>query len=107
MVVGGGDFSIGFRFGALDARGAAAEADSGSHHHFPYARRLRLAWRQGSDGHWTSDREDDRRWEVFCAECGDTDGPSETQSAFVQHLRGPYSSKHKAKHAATRHFEEN
>jgi hypothetical protein len=43
---------------------------------------------------------------VLCAECGDTDGPSETQSASVQHLRGPYSSKHKAQHAATKHFDE-
>ena len=75
--------------------------------HFPYARRLRLAWRQDADGHWTSDQEDKRLWEVFCAECGDTDGPAENQTEPIQRLRGPYSNEHKAKHAAEKHFDEN
>ena len=52
------------------------------------------------------DQDDQRRWEVVCHECGDTDGPAETQTESVQQLRGPYASEHKAKHAATKHFDE-
>jgi hypothetical protein len=107
MVIGGGDFAFGIRYGALDATAADASAESGGHHHFPYARRLALAWRQDADGHWTSDREDDRLWEVFCADCGDTDGPAEHQTEPIQRLRGPYPGEHKAKHVAKRHFDEN
>ena len=44
---------------------------------------------------------------MVCVECGDADGPAENQSASVQRLRGPYGSEHKAKHAATKHFDQN
>jgi hypothetical protein len=101
----GGDFAFGVRYGALDAKSAAAQAGSDGHH-FPYARRLRLAWRHEADGRWTSDGEDERLWEVFCAECGDADGPAVNQTEPIQRLRGPYSSEHKAKHAAKKHFDE-
>jgi hypothetical protein len=107
MAMGGGDFSFGIRYGALDATAAASEARSDGHSHFPYARRLRTVWHQDADRRWTSDQEDKRLWEVFCAEFGDTDGPAENQSQLIQRLRGPYSSEHKAKHAAKKHFEEN
>jgi hypothetical protein len=107
VVVSGGDFAFGIRYGALDATAAAAGAESDRHRHFPYARRLCLAWRHDADGHWISHREDKRLWEVFCAECGDTDGPTENQTEPIQRLRGPYSSEHKAKHAAKKHFDEN
>jgi hypothetical protein len=106
MAMGGGDFSLGARNGALDATAAAATADANPHHHFPYARRLHLGWHQNVDGRWIAAREDEHRWEVICAECGDTDGPAENQSIPVQRLRGPYVSKHRATHAATRHFEQ-
>ncbi len=103
----GGDFAFGIRYGALDAAAAAAEADSHEHRHFPYARPLRLRWRHSADGRWTSDVEDERLWEVFCAECGDTDGPAENQPEPIRHLRGPYSSEHKATHVAKQHFDAN
>ena len=44
---------------------------------------------------------------MFCAECGDTDGPAENQTQPIQRLRGPYAHEHKAKHAAQKHFDEN
>ena len=106
MALEGGDFAAGIRYGALDATTAAAAADSEGHQHFPYARRLRLAWRLGDDGHWTSDAEDKRFWEVFCAQCGDTDGPAENQTEPIKRLRGPYHDEHRAKRAATKHFNE-
>jgi len=107
VVGGGGDFSLGIRVGALDAKAALDDAASHDHHHFPYARRLRLGWRHDAEGRWISDREDERLWEVFCAECGDTDGPAENQTEPIQRLRGPYSHQHKAKHIAEKHFDEN
>lgn len=99
----GADFAFGIRYGALDA---AAGRTSDEHRHFPYARHLLLDWHQDQTGKWAAATEDERRWEVFCAECGDSDGPAETQSDAVQHLRGPYSSERKAKHAAQKHFDE-
>src|SRR5580698_3001554 len=93
-----GDFSFGFRLGPLDAKAAPNDVDSHEHRHFPFARRLRLAWRLDAAGRWLSDSEDERLWEVFCVECDDTDGPAENQTEPVQRLRGPYASEHKAKH---------
>ncbi len=92
--------------GALDATGATVRENSDQHHHFPHARRLRLGWRDVG-GRWVAAQEDEHRWEVVCVECGDADGPAENQSASVQRLRGPYGSEHKAKHAATKHFDQN
>jgi hypothetical protein len=103
VVVDGGDFSFGFRQGARETAGAERDG----HHHFPHARRLRVGWRVEDDGHWTYDREDEHLWEVLCAECGDTDGPSDNQREPARRLRGPYASEHKAKHTASRHFDEN
>ena len=71
--------------------------------HYPYARRLRVGWTRTPSG-WAYASEDDHLWEVFCAECGDTDGPADRQSPEVQRLRGPYESEHRAKHVADRHF---
>jgi hypothetical protein len=106
-VVGGADFAFGIRSGAVEGTGAAAGANDQGHHHFPYARRLRLEWRHGAERRWSGASEDDRLWEVLCAECGDTDGPAERQAETVRVLRGPYSSEHKAKHVAKKHFDEN
>ena len=64
------------------------------------------SWHRDQSGKWVEGAEDERRWEVFCRECGDTDGPAEAQSETVQRLRGPYPSERKAKHAATKHFDE-
>jgi hypothetical protein len=102
----GGDFAFGIRSGALDAVAAVAGDGSAEHRHFPYARHLLLGWHQDQDGTWVGGQEDERRWEVFCRECGDTDGPTEAQSEVVQRLRGPYPSEHNAKHAAKKHFDE-
>jgi hypothetical protein len=107
MVISGGDFSFGIRYGALDASASVASSESDRHHHFPSARRLHLAWRRDADGRWRSDAEDERRWEVVCAECGDTDGPAENQTEPVQRLRGPYANEHKATRAAKKHFDKN
>jgi hypothetical protein len=106
VVAAGGDFAFGIRYGALDATETAGAGSTG-HRHFPYARRLRIAWHQDASGNWTFDREDEGLWEVFCAECGDTDGPADNQTEPIQRLRGPYSGEHKAKRAAKKHFDEN
>ena len=37
-------------------------------------------------------------------QCGDTDGPAENQEPPVRQLRGPYRGKHRADHAANKHF---
>jgi hypothetical protein len=71
--------------------------------HHPYARPLHTGWSKNAHGHWQSSSEDDHQWEVFCEECGDTDGPVKLQSEKVRTLRGPYTSKHKAEHAAKLH----
>lgn len=103
----GEDFGFGFRHGALRGAAEQAEATSGDHHHFPYARRVRLHWTKLPDGTWDFDGEDEHLWEVFCAECGDTDGPADLQPEVVQRLRGPYKGEHKARKMATHHFNEN
>jgi hypothetical protein len=103
----GGDFSFGIRAGAIDAAASASGAGADAHRHFPYARRLLLDWHHDQGGPWISGGEDQRRWEVFCAECGDTDGPADTQTEPVRRLRGPYPSERKARHAAQKHFDEN
>ena len=72
--------------------------------HIP--RPLKTGWSKGPDGHWVSRGVKAHSWEVICEECGDIDGPVETQSEAVRVRRGPYSSKHKAEHAATEHFKE-
>jgi hypothetical protein len=84
------------------------ESEPEKHHdgHYPYARRARIGWRRNGDGAWASSAEDPKQWEVFCQQCGDTDGPAAEQPGAVQKLRGPYSSKHKAEHVATKHFED-
>jgi len=102
----GADFAFGIRVGALDAAGAITGDASDEHRHFPCARRLLLGWHQDQSGKWVAGQEDARLWEVFCRECGDTDGPAETQTETVRRLRGPYTGEHKAKHAATKHFDE-
>jgi hypothetical protein len=102
----GADFAFGFRSGALDATAAMAGDESDGHRHFPYARRLLLGWHEDQNGEWVAAKEDEQRWEFFCRECGDSDGPAETQTELVQRLRGPYPCEHQAKHAATKHFNE-
>jgi hypothetical protein len=72
--------------------------------HYPYARKLRLGWRRDVKGQWTSDAEDPEQWEVLCGQCGDTDGPAAGQTPAVRTLRGPYATRHKARHAVARHF---
>jgi len=87
--------------GADAAQPGASGPDSG---HYPYARPVRHGWRKDASGHWAYDMADEHSWEVFCAQCGDTDGPATDQSPEVQQLRGPYRGKHRAKHVADKHF---
>ena len=70
--------------------------------HFPYVRPLRLGWAQAEDGSWHHASEDHHKWEVVCAQCGDTDGPANRQHEPAKTLRGPYDSKHAA-HRAVKH----
>jgi hypothetical protein len=81
-----------------------SEPDNHLEGHYPYARPVRLGWKQQSDGTWVSSSEDRKVWEVFCEQCGDKDGPAERQPEPARTLRGPYASKHKAEHAAKQHF---
>lgn len=47
-------------------------------------------WYQSSEGEWfAGGLAEPPVWEVFCVECGDTDGPSDIQPEAVQHLRKP------------------
>jgi hypothetical protein len=105
MVDLGGDFNKAFRDAALDS--TAPASDQREHRHFPGARRQLTGWNEDGSGKWSASGVDEHHWEVFCAECGDTDGPAELQSSAVQTLRGPYRSEHHAKHGASKHFEEN
>jgi hypothetical protein len=57
--------------------------------HHPIARPLHLGWTKNARGHWVSRSEDDHLWAVICEECGDSDGPIETQSEIVKARRGP------------------
>jgi hypothetical protein len=72
--------------------------------HHPFARPLHIGWTRDARGHWVSSGEDGHRWEVICEECGDSDGPVETQSDAARARRGPYDSQIAAQDAATRHF---
>ena len=74
--------------------------------HFPYARPMRTGWTRNNTGDWVASAEDPHQWEVFCEQCGDTDGPADSQPDRAREIRGPYSSKHKAEHVARRHFED-
>ena len=73
--------------------------------HYPYARPLRTGWTRTATGDWVAFAEDPHQWEVYCQQCGDTDGPADDQPDRARELRGPYSSKHKAEHVAKRHFD--
>jgi hypothetical protein len=110
MVAGGGDFVLGAEFMAIDGQVkramGSADAAGPDPGHYPYARQVRTGWRQDVPGAWAYDALDDHLWEVFCEQCGDTDGPAETQKPAVRQLRGPYRNKHSAERVASRHFKE-
>jgi hypothetical protein len=105
MVMGGGE--PGLRFveaevkEAMGPDPAASRFDGG---HFPYARQVRIGWHHDAAGAWAYDGVDAHLWEVFCQQCGDTDGPAEDQVPAVRELRGPYRHERSAKHAANKHF---
>jgi hypothetical protein len=108
-MVSGGDFTLGAEFMAIEgqvkqAMGSDAGASGPDHGHYPYARQVRTGWHQDAAGRWAYDGVDVHLWEVFCEQCGDTDGPAESQAPAVLQLRGPYQRKHSAEHAANKHF---
>ena len=73
--------------------------------HYPYARPVRTGWTRDATGRWVASGEDPHEWEVFCEQCGDADGPADGQPTPAREIRGPYPSKHKAVHAAKKHFD--
>ena len=77
------------------------------HSHYPYVRRAHVGWSRDSLGHWTSETTHESQWEIVCPQCGDSDGPLDAQSDFVRALRGPYSSRRKARRAAKKHARHN
>lgn len=85
----GGDFSLGFRLGALDAKADLNDAESHEHHHFPYARRLRLGWRRDADGRWIADREDKRLWECSVPSAPTMTDPPRTRQKRYSDYVGP------------------
>ncbi len=107
----GGSSSFGGEMGlefveamAKEAVGSAAPASGPDQGHYPYARQVRTGWHHDAAGAWAYDGVDAQLWEVFCQQCGDTDGPAENQEPAVRQLRGPYRHKHSAEHAANKHF---
>jgi hypothetical protein len=111
MVAGGGSSGFGGELGlrfvearAKEAMQAGAAASGPDRGHYPYARQVRTGWHHDAAGMWAYDGLDDHLWEVFCQECGDSDGPAEDQDPAVRQLRGPYRHKHAAEHAANEHF---
>jgi hypothetical protein len=104
MVIGGGEPGLSFVESlAKEAMGSDA-APSGPGGHYPYARQVRTGWHRDAAGTWAYDGVDGHLWEVFCRECGDTDGPAESQNPAVRQLRGPYRHKHTAERVADEHF---
>ena len=85
---------------------AESEPKKHGESHYPYARRVRRRWQRQGDGCWVSSSKIPSCGEVFCEQCGDTDGPPAAQPEPAQRIRGPYPSKHEAEHIATKHFEE-
>jgi hypothetical protein len=74
--------------------------------HRPHVRTARSSWRQDASGQWESDAEEAHLWEVFCQQCGDTDGPVDIQPEAARRLRGPYPSMRRAGRAAVKHLKE-
>jgi hypothetical protein len=104
-----GDFDRALDFLAIEglvkqATGPDAAASGPDRGHYPYARQVGTGWYQDAAGKWAHDGVDEHLWEVFCQQCGDTDGPTENQEPAVQQLRGPYRHKHGAERAANKHF---
>jgi hypothetical protein len=109
---GGGSFGFGgeLELKVAEARAAAAMrpdavASGPDRGHYPYARQVRTGWHHDATGQWAYDGVDEHLWEVFCQQCGDTDGPAEDRKPAVRQLRGPYRHKHSAERAANKHFQ--
>ena len=83
--------------------GLTGNENDDTQEHFPYVRSRRTAWRRDAQGNWISDGDDESQWEVICAQCGDGAGPIDEEDEGVRLLRGPYATKHTAKHAANEH----
>jgi hypothetical protein len=104
-----GDFNQALDFLAIEglvkqAMGQDAAGAGPDRGHYPYARQVRTGWHQDAAGKWAHEGVDEHMWEVFCQQCGDTDGPAEYQEPPARQLRGPYRHQHSAEHAANKHF---
>lgn len=71
--------------------------------HHPYVRHRRVGWSQDRHGDLVPGDVDESHWEVVCVQCGDDEGPPESQSESASGLRGPFTSEHRARHVADRH----
>lgn len=74
--------------------------------HLPYVRPRHIDWHRDDHGNWVSGANDETQWEVICAQCGDTAGPIDEEGEGVRVLRGPYSTRHRARQAANQHAEQ-
>lgn len=109
IVAAAGDTSLEAEITAIEggtqsAMRSAAWLSGPEQQHYPYARRVRHGWHMDTAGAWAYESLDDQLWEVFCQQCGDTNGPAEDQQPPARRLRGPYRSKHDAQHASNKHF---
>jgi hypothetical protein len=83
--------------------GLTGNENDNSPPHVPYVRPRPTEWQRDEQGNWVSEAFDDTQWELICAQCGDTAGPIDEEEEGVRRLRGPYPTRHKAKHAANEH----
>jgi len=86
--------------------GLTGNESDGVSRHFPYVRNVPLDWDRDEYERWVPGTLAGSEWEVICVQCGDDEGPAQSQSDTVRNLRGPYSSKHRAEHVARRHAAE-
>ncbi len=81
---------------------AADSAEARLLRHHPRVRSVPQIWHQDSAGNWNAEGAT-AQWEVYCEQCGDSDGPADRQFPPARELRGPYKTRHQARHAAARH----
>jgi hypothetical protein len=66
-------------------------------------RQVRTGWYHDAAGGWAYEGVDDHLWEVFCQQCGDTDGPRRIRNQRFASFAAPTATS-TAEHAANKHF---